>query len=188
MPPASTTLWCCQLVPRPNLGPVLTAAQLDKAGSATTRASRVSACLVLTQCDRHLSCVIAHDASAVADGVALLATRIVRFVDNGWSEQSAAELRIMRDGTQWGVCDPERRWWVPYHTLVPYRLVELAPAEHARLIGHIDQARPWDLFKYIQLVYLGEDGFSGGRDALTAPTGYGNQTRTDRWYFSAQAR
>lgn len=167
---------------------MLTAAQLAKAGSATTRATSVSACLVLTQCDRHLSCVIAHDASVAVDGVALLATRVARFVSNGWSEQSAPELRIVRDGEHWGVCDPERRWWVPYHTLVPYRLVELAPAEHARLIAHIDAARPWDLFKYIQLVYLGEDGFSGGRDVLTAPTGYGNQTRMDRWYMNAPAR
>lgn len=174
--------------PSPNLAGVLTAAQLAKAGSATTRAATVSACLVLTQSGRHMSCIIAHDASVAVDGVALLAARVVRFVDNGWSEQAAPELRVVRDGSQWGVCDPERRWWVPHHSQLPYCLVELAPAEHARLIGHIDQARPWDLFKYIQLVYLGEDGFSGGRDVLTAPAGYGDQIRQDRWYMNAPAK
>lgn len=167
---------------------MLTAAQLSRAGSATTRAATVSSCLALTQCGRHLTCVIACDASAAVDGVALLEARVVRFVDNGWSEQAAPELRIVRDGGEWGVCDPERRWWVPHHSLVPYRLVELAPAEHARLIGHVESARPWDLFKYIQLIYLGEDGFSGGRDVLTAPAGYGDQARQDRWYMSPPAK
>ena len=103
-------------------------------------------------------------------------------------DDALAELRIVRDGTAWGVCDPERRWWVPHHSLAPYRLVELAAAEHARLVGHVEAARPWDLFKYIQLIYLGEDGFSGGRDVLTAPAGYGDQVRQDRWYMSPPAK
>lgn len=152
------------------------------------RAASVSSCLLLTQCGRHLTCVIARDASAAEDGVSLLDARVARFVDNGWSEQQAPELRVVRDGDQFGVCDPQRRWWVPHHSLVPYRMVELAPAEHARLVGHVAAARPWDLFKYIQLVYLGEDGFSGGRDVLTAPAGYGDQVRQDRWYMSPPAK
>ena len=87
-----------------------------------------------------------------------------------------------------GVCDAQHRWWVPHHSLRPYRLVDLAVAERVKLLGHIAAARPWDVFKYIQLVYLGEDGFTGGRDALTAPEGYGDQVRPDRWYLSAPAR
>ncbi len=71
---------------------------------------------------------------------------------------------------------------------MPYRLIELAQAEHGKLLGHLAGARPWDVFKYIQLVHLGEDGFTGGRDALCADPGYGDQVRPDRWYLSAPAR
>ena len=77
---------------------------------------------------------------------------------------------------------------MPHHSRLPYRLVDLAPAELARLTGHIDAARPWDIFKYIQLIYLGEDGFTGGRDVLQGADGYGDQVRTDRWYMAAPAR
>jgi len=167
---------------------VLTVEQLTLAGAATMRAPSVASCLLLAQCGRHLTCVIAGDAAAGPRGVRLLDARIVRFFDNGWSELPAPELHVVRDGTEWGICDPEQRWWVPHHSLLPYRLVELAPAERSKLIGHITSGRPWDVFKYIQLVYLGEDGFTGGRDVLHAAAGYGDQVRTYRWYLSAPAR
>ena len=167
------------------LADVLTLEQLAEAGSATMRVPSLTSCLLLTQCGRHLTCVIAGDAAEDPAGLRLLDTRVIRFVDNGWSEQPAAELHVVRDGAQWGVCDAQRRWWVPHHSLLPYRLVDLAPAERLKLLGHIAGARPWDVFKYIQLVYLGEDGFSGGRDALCAVEGYGDQVRPDRWYLSA---
>lgn len=152
------------------------------------RAPAVTSCLLLTQCGRHLTCVIVGDAVAAPTGLVLADTRVVRFVDNGWSEQPAPELHVVRDDGLWGVCDAQRHWWVPHHSLLPFRLVELAKGEHARLIGHLTAARPWDVFKYIQLIYLGEDGFTGGRDALRAAAGYGDQMRPDRWYMAAPAR
>lgn len=167
---------------------MLTLEQLAEAGSATMRVPSVASCLLLTQCGRHLTCVIAGDAAEGPAGLRLLDTRVIRFVDNGWSEQPAAELHVVRDGGQWGVCDAQRRWWVPHHSLRPYRLVDLATAERVKLLGHIAAARPWDVFKYIQLVYLGEEGFTGGRDVLSAAEGYGDQVRPDRWYLSAPAR
>ena len=151
-------------------------------------AASVASCLLLTQCGRHLTCVIAGDATEGPLGVRLLDTRIVRFVDNGWSELPAAELHVVRDGAEWGVCDPARRWWVPHHSRLPYRLVDLASSERGKLLGHIAGARPWDVFKYIQLIYLGEAGFTGGRDVLSAAPGYADQVRPDRWYLSAPAR
>ncbi len=167
---------------------MLTLDQLARAGSATMRASSVASCLLLTQCGRHLTCVIAGDVSEGPAGLRLLDTTIVRFVDNGWSELPAPVLDVVRDEGQWGVCDPARRWWVPHHSLLPYRLVEMASAERSKMLAHIAGARPWDVFKYIQLVYLGEDGFTGGRDMLGAAVGYGDQVRPDRWYLSAPAR
>ena len=167
---------------------MLTLEQLAEAGSATMRAPLVTSCLLLTQCGRHLTCVIAGDAAEGPAGLRLFDTRVIRFVDNGWSEQPAAELHVVRDGGQWGVCDAQRRWWVPHHSVRPYRLVDLAMAERVKLLEHIAAARPWDVFKYIQLVYLGEDGFTGGRDVLSAAEGYGDQVRPDRWYLSAPAR
>ena len=167
---------------------MLTNEQLAQAGCATMRAPSLASCLLLTQCGRHLTCVIAGDAVEGSTGLRLLDTHVVRFVDNGWSEQPAAELQVVRDDGQWGVCDAQRRWWVPHHSVLPYRLVELASAERLKLLGHIAEGRPWDVFKYVQLVYLGEEGFTGGRDALRAPVGYGDWVRTDRWYLSAPAR
>ncbi len=167
---------------------VLTLDQITRAGAATTRSPALTSCLLLTQCGQHLTCVIAGDAAEHVGGLRLLDATIVRFVDNGWSEQAAAELHVVRDGAHWGVCDPVRRWWVAHHSLLPYRMVELATAERAKLLAHIAGARPWDLFKYIQLVYLTEDGFTGGRDTLSGAPGYGDQVRPDRWYLSAPAR
>ena len=175
-------------VPVARLAGVLTHEQLVKAGSATMRVPSLASCLLLTQCGRHLTCIIAGDAAEGPAGLRLLDARVVRFVDNGWSEQQAAELNVVRDGEQWGVCDAPRRWWVPHHSILPYRLVELAAAERVKLLGHIAASRPWDVFKYVQLVYLGEEGFTGGRDLLHAPAGYGDQVRTDRWYLASPAR
>ena len=152
------------------------------------RGPGLASCLLLTQCGRHTTCVIAGDASEGGEGLRLLDARIVRFVDNGWSEQAAAELLVVRDGAHWGVCEPQRRWWVPHHSLRPYRLVELAAAERVKLIGHIADGRPWDVFKHVQLLYLAEPGFTGGRDALDGGPGYGDQVRPDRWYMAAPAR
>jgi len=167
---------------------VLNDTQLARVPVATMRPSRISSCLLLTQCGRHTTCVVAADVGDSPDGVALRTVRIVRFVDNGWAEQSEPELRIVRDGAEFGVCDPQRRWWVPNHGSVPFRLVELSLLEHARVSEHLEAARPWDLFKYIQLLYLTEDGFTGGRDALAAPAGYGSIIRTDRWYVTPAVR
>lgn len=181
----------CSVAPpgRPaTVGPVLTVDQLARAGSATMRARSVASCLMLTQCGRHLTCIIAGDVAEGPLGLRLLDASIIRFVDNGWSALPAPALEVVRDEGQWGVCDPARRWWVPHHSHLPYRLVELAQAERGKLLDHIAGARPWDVFKYIQLVYLGEEGFTGGRDALCAAAGYGDQVRTDRWYLSAPAR
>ena len=155
---------------------------------ATKRPGALSACLLLTQCGRHTTCVVAADTIDSPDGVALRSTRIVRFVDNGWAEQAEPELRVVRDGAEFGVCDPQRRWWVPNHGTVPFRLVELSPSEHLRVCDHLDAARPWDLFKHIQLLYLVEDGFTGGRDALAGPAGYGTIVRPDRWYITPAVR
>lgn len=157
-------------------------------GGATARTAEVGACLVLTQAGRHLTCVLAGDAAEAAGGVALLDARIVRFVDNGWAMQDAAALHIIRDEAHWGICDAGRSRWVPHHSALPYRLVELAQAEHRRLLGHLDHGRPWDVFKYVQLTYLAEEGFTGGRDRLAPPPGYGDVARTDRWYAMPPVR
>jgi hypothetical protein len=167
---------------------VITAAQLDAIGGATAAVPRLSGCLLLTQCAPHLTCVLANDAAAADGMVVLSAARLVRFVDSGWSSDDQPELRILRDGEAWGVCAPDRRWWVPHHSRVPYRLVNLAADELARLTGHLDAGRPWDLFKHIQLLYLAEPGFTGGRDRLQGPPGYGALARPDRWYLTLPVR
>jgi hypothetical protein len=169
-------------------GTVLSAEQLARFQGATARAPQVHACLVLTQGGNHLTCVVAQEAAAQGEALILRHTRIVRFVDNGWAVQSEAELQVVRDGAHWGMCDPARRWWVPHHSQQPYRLVDLASPEHARLLAHLDGSRPWDAFKHIQLLYLGEEGFGGGRDALTVPPGYGAVARPDRWYITPAVR
>ncbi|HAT10578.1 MAG TPA: hypothetical protein DCS97_08300 [Planctomycetes bacterium] len=167
---------------------MLSAEQLSLLQGITARARQVGACLVLTQGGNHLTCVVAQEAAVQGGDLVLRHTRIVRFVDNGWAVQAEAELQVVRDGAHWGVCDPARRWWVPHHSLLPYRLVDLAATEHVRLLGHLDESRPWDVFKHIQLLYLGEEGFGGGRDALTVPAGYGAVARPDRWYVTPAVR
>jgi hypothetical protein len=167
---------------------MLSREQLAAIGVMTTASRSLSACLLLTQCGRHTTCVIAAGVAQVADGVELAEARVVRFVDHGWSVRPGSALLVVRDGAEFGVCDSERRWWVPNHSQVPFRALELSPAEHARLLGHIATPRPWDLFKYVQLTYLSEPGFTGGRDALAGPAGYGAVVRDDRWYVTLDER
>jgi hypothetical protein len=162
---------------------VLTAPELARVTAIHTQAGMLESCLTLTQCDRELTVIIGSDIIADFQGVQLVGNQVVRLVAGRWYSDEVGRLRLETSGDAYGWRDADGERWVPNHSRRRFEVVPIAESERLRLLSHLERDQHFEFFKYVQLVYLGCDGFAGGQHLLKSPADYARIRLPECVYF-----